>query len=60
MKANLSQGADDDIYYKNIDISFHIIITVGSGNLAHRRNILHCHHKGQRGILDQANGHIAE
>ena len=37
----MSQCADDDIYYKNIDISFHIIITVGSGNLAHRSDAVY-------------------
>ena len=37
----MSQCADDDVYYKNINISFHIIITVGSGNLAHRSDAVY-------------------
>ena len=37
----MSQCTDDDVYYKNIDISFHIIITVGGGNLAHRSDAVY-------------------
>ena len=41
METKLSQGAGDNIYYNNIYISFHIIINVGGGNLAHRSDAVY-------------------